>query len=302
MQAGVIGLGAMGRAVAANLVGAGLRTTVWNRSPRPVDALVARGAVAAGDAGEAFRCDVVLSLLLDDAAVRAVFLDSGILASVPAGTIHACMSSISTSLARELVRAHEAYGIHYVAAPVFGRPEAAASATLSIVTAGAPDILDRIEPVLRILGRTWRMGGDPPLGHLVKVAGNFMIGCAVEAMAESAALISAHGGDPAPFLAMMGDTLFPAPIYRSYGAAVASGVSPGAPSGLQAPLKGVGRTLGEAEAGGIRMPFASMLQARLHDAIRQGLTDEDWSVALSKVARAYRSSAGGPSTGGSATA
>lgn len=285
MHVGVVGLGAMGRAIAANLVAAGLRTTVWNRSPEPVAELAARGAVAAKEVAEVFRCDVVLSLLLDDAAVRAVFLDGGILASAPAGAVHVCMSSISTDLARALAQAHGKHGIHYVAAPVFGRPEAAAAARLDIVTAGAPDILDRVEPVLGILGRTWRMGDDPKLACLVKIAGNFMIGCAVEAMAESAALISSHGGDPAPFLAMMGDTLFPAPVYRSYGAAIASGVSPGVPSGLQAPLKGVGRTLGEAAAAEIRMPFAELLQDRLHQAVGQGLSGEDWSVALAKVVR-----------------
>lgn len=99
---GVVGLGAMGRAVAAKLVGAGLRTTVWSRSPRPVGELVAVGAVAVENVGDAFRCDMVVSMLFDDAAVREVILESGILASAPAGTIHVCMSSITTGLSREL--------------------------------------------------------------------------------------------------------------------------------------------------------------------------------------------------------
>jgi 3-hydroxyisobutyrate dehydrogenase-like beta-hydroxyacid dehydrogenase len=91
MHIGVVGLGAMGKAVAINLVGAGLRTTVWNRSPQHVGELVIRGAIGAREVGEVFHCDAVLSLLLDDAAVRAVFLESDILASAPAGTIHVCM-------------------------------------------------------------------------------------------------------------------------------------------------------------------------------------------------------------------
>lgn len=168
---------------------------------------------------------------------------------------------------------------------MFGRPEAAAAARLHILTAGAADVLDRIEPVLSILGRTWRMGEDPQLGHLAKIAGNFMVGSAVEAMAESAALVSARGGDPAPFLAMMADTLFPAPIYRSYGAAIASGVSPGVPSGLKISFMGVGRTLAEAAAAGIRMPLAELVQQRLRQAESLGLGDEDFSIALAKVAR-----------------
>jgi 3-hydroxyisobutyrate dehydrogenase-like beta-hydroxyacid dehydrogenase len=285
MQVGIVGLGAMGRAVASNLVEAGVSTTVWNRSPAPLRELVAKGAFAANDVREVFQCDVILSLLFDDAAVRAVILESGVLASARAGIAHVCMSTISTGLARELVQAHEERGVHYVAAPVFGRPDVAAAAKLNIVTAGAPAILDSIEPVLGILGRTWRMGDDPQHGHLAKIAGNFMIGCAIETMAESAGLISSHGGDPSPFLAMMGETLFAAPIYRSYGAAIARGVFPGAPSGLQLPLKDVGLTLGEAKAANMLMPLAELLQTRLHDADRRGLADEDWSVALAKVAR-----------------
>ena len=152
-----------------------------------------------------------LSLLLDDAAVRAVILGSGVLAAAPAGTVHVCMSSVSTALARGLAQAHGARGRRYVAAPMFGRAEAAAAARLEIVTAGPPDLPDRVEPVLRLLGRTWRMGGDPQAAFLAKTAGNFMIGCAVAAMAESAALLSSRGGDPAPFPAMAKLARAPAP-------------------------------------------------------------------------------------------
>ena len=267
---------------------AGLRTTVWNRSPQPIADLVARGDTAAGEVGEAFHCDVVLSLLLDDAAVRAVLLDGDILAAAPAGTVHVCMSSISTGLVRDLVRAHQERGLHYVAAAMFGRPEAAAASRLEIVTAGAADLLDRVEPVLSVLGRTWRMDEDPPLASLAKIAGNFLIGCAVQAMAESAALLASRGGGPEPFLAMMGNTLLAAPVYQSFGPAIAHGTSPGMPYGPKVAVNGVERTLGEAQAAGIRMRLAELMQGRLQDAEDQGLGDEDWSVALAKMARARK--------------
>jgi 3-hydroxyisobutyrate dehydrogenase-like beta-hydroxyacid dehydrogenase len=120
---------------------------------------------------------------------------------------------------------------------MFGRPEAAAAAKLELPMAGAPALLDKVEPVLGVLGCTWRMGDDPHLSYLTKIAGNFMIACAVQAMAEGAAPVSSRGGDPEPFLALMSETLFPAPIYRKYAPAVARGVSPGTPIGPRAALK-----------------------------------------------------------------
>ena len=281
MHIGVLGLGAMGKAIAANVARAGFQTTVWNRSPQPV----AAGAIAARNVAELFGCDVVLSVLLDDAAIRAVILDSGVATAAPAETVHVCMSSISTGLARDLATTHAEHGSRFAAASMFGRPEAAANAKLEIVTAGPPDILDKVETVFRCLGRTWRMGEDPQIACLVKIAGNFMIGSAVQAMAESAALIFSGGGDPAAFFAMMGETLFPAPIYRSYGAAIANGRSPGVAIGPKFALKGVERTLGEAQEAGIRLRLAELMKERLQQAESQGLDGEDWSIALARLAR-----------------
>ncbi len=215
-----------------------------------------------------------------------MLLDDDALAAAPAGTVHVCMSSISTGMADALARAHGRHGSGFVAGPMFGHPEAAAAARLEIALAGAPTLLDRVEPVLGVLGRVWRMGDDPRLGHLAKIAGNFLIACAVQAMAESAVLVSSRGGDPGRFLAFMGETLFRAPIYRLYGPAVAQLASPGTPIGPGTALRGVARTLGEAEIAGIRMPSAEIMRDRLQEADRLGLADGDWSVALARVVRA----------------
>ena len=195
------------------------------------------------------------------------------------------MSTISTALVDDLLKAHNARGVGYVAAPMFGRPEMAAAAKLNMAVAGAPGDVETVEPILAALGRTWRVGEDPRTGHLAKIAGNFMIGCAIETMAESAALIASHGGDPAPFLSMLSETLFAAPIYKLYGAAIASGASPGVPSGLKLPMKDVGLTLNEAHATGLSLPLAELLRDRLKAAGDKGLMDEDWSIALAKEAR-----------------
>ena len=284
MDIGVIGLGAMGSAIAQNLLGAGHRVTVWNRTRRPVQDLVGKGAMEAATPAEVFARPIVISVLFDDAAVREVVLDGDALSGATKGSVHVCMSTISTALAGDLVAAHRAKGLRYVAAPMFGRPDAAAAAKLNIVLAGEPDDLREVGPVLAALGRTWPVGDDPKVGHLAKIAGNFMICSAIETMAESAALISGQGGDPAPFLAMLGETLFAAPIYRLYGPAVASQTSPGAPSGLSLPLKDVGLTLREGAALDLPLPLADLLQSRLRAAGDAGMMEEDWSVALARGA------------------
>lgn len=285
MKVGVIGLGAMGQPVAINLVRAGIQTVVWNRSRGPVDRLVALGAIGADSLEHVLQCDMVLSLLFDDDAVRFVWTRD-LLATAPEGMIHACMSTISSRLAGELIDMHAAQRLHYVAAPMFGRPDAAAAGKLQIATAGPCGALERIEVLLGLLGKTWRMGDDPRVAHVAKIAGNFMISCAIEAMAESAAVWSNHGGDPAPFLSMLGETLFSSPIYKVYGGAIARGTSPGVPSGLQLPIKDNRLMLGEAAEAGVSTPLADLMRVRMQYALQRGLGDQDWSVALSKIARA----------------
>lgn len=283
-QVGVIGLGAMGTPIARNLVKAGIQTKVWNRSPKPAEELQRCGAVRATELEEILGCGVVLSTLFDDDAVRNVFLDSGILSRITNPTTHVCMSTISSTMAERLIEEHRRYGIQYVAAPMFGRPEAAAAAKLNIVVASDAKTLEQVEPVMRILGKTWRVGDDPRIAHIAKIAGNFMIGCAIETMAESAALISLNGGDAGVFFSMLNETLFNSFIHRSYGSAIAGGTFPGAPSGLQLPLKDVGLMLHEAENLGIRTPFAIQLRERLRLAEQKNLGHEDWSVALARIA------------------
>ena len=135
MEVGFIGLGAMGRPMAANLIAAGHRVRVWNRSRAAMDELAELGAEPAGEVRQAFR-GVVFSMLADDDAVREVFLAPGLLASASAGTVHANMATISVGLTRELAAAHRRHGVEYVGAPVFGRPDVAAAGQLNIVAAG----------------------------------------------------------------------------------------------------------------------------------------------------------------------
>jgi 3-hydroxyisobutyrate dehydrogenase-like beta-hydroxyacid dehydrogenase len=283
MDTGFIGLGTMGRAMAANLLKAGHRVRVWNRSQRPVRALAGQGATACASAAEAFQAGVVISMLADDAAVRAV-LPEDVLANAPRSAIHVNMATISVTLAKELAQAHVEHGLHYVAAPVFGRPDVAEAAKLNIVAAGEPSALDHVAPLLEAMGqKTWRMGEEPYRANVVKLAGNFMLGCAIEAMAEACAMAQAHDVAPTDVLEMLTNSLFSSPVYKGYGALIAEERFEPALLKLVLALKDIRLALAAGEDGRVPMPFASVLRDNLIEAIAQGDGDKDFA-ALARVA------------------
>ena len=138
MKIGFIGLGNMGAGMAANLLKAGNEVTAYNRSPDKVAALAEQGAKPAKSVAEACDGDIVITMLANDAAVEAVtFGDDGVIASLRPGATHVSSSTISVALSERLTAAHAEAGLQFVAAPVFGRPEAAAAAKLFVVAAGA---------------------------------------------------------------------------------------------------------------------------------------------------------------------
>ena len=141
MRIGFIGLGNMGAGMAANLLKAGHEVTAYNRSQDKVAALAEQGATPAATVAEACDGDIVISMLANDDAVEAVtFGDrTASLASLRPGATHVSSSTISVALAERLTDAHAEAGQGFVAAPVFGRPEAAAAAKLFVVAAGATD-------------------------------------------------------------------------------------------------------------------------------------------------------------------
>jgi 3-hydroxyisobutyrate dehydrogenase-like beta-hydroxyacid dehydrogenase len=284
MNVGFIGLGAMGRAMAANLVKAGHRTRVWNRTRGPVDQLAGLGAEPAATPREALA-EVVISMLADDDAVREVILAQGVLDAARAGTIHVNMATISVGLAQSLTDEHRRRGLHYVAAPVFGRPDAATAGQLNIVAAGEAEVLDRVQPLLDTIGRrTWRMGSEPRQANAVKLAGNFMIASAIESMSEAAAMTERYGVPAAEMLNVLTNTLFAAPAYQGYGGLIASRRYQPAGFRLVLGLKDLRLTLAAGEDARVPMPFASILRDQLLEAVAQGHGDQDWA-ALAEVAR-----------------
>jgi 3-hydroxyisobutyrate dehydrogenase-like beta-hydroxyacid dehydrogenase len=282
MDIGFIGLGTMGSRIAENLVRSGIKVRVWNRSRARVDALARLGAQPVSTAREAFSGDAVISMLADDAAVRAVI--GPLLDDAPKGLVHVNMATISVSLARELGLRHRARGLEYVAAPVFGRPELAAVGKLTIVVAGEPGAVSRIEPLLASIGlKTWPIGVQPERANVVKLAGNFMLGAAVEAMAEASAMAWRNGIDPGDLLDILTNGVFTAPSYQMYGMAIAKRRYEPAGFKLSLTLKDLRLVLEAADEAGVPMPLADVVHGSLLEAVARGDGERDLA-ALAVVA------------------
>ena len=285
MKIGFIGLGAMGSAMAHNLVKAGHELIVYNRTQSRAEEFRRAAARVASTPGEAAKgVDVVFTMLADDSATEGVvFGERGILGSLAAGAAHICCSTISVALSGRLAKAHKDKRQDYIAAPVFGRPEAAAAAKLFIVVAGSKRQVERCQPLLDVLGqKTFVIGEDAPAAHVIKITGNFLISTVIEALAESFALVRKSGIDAASFLDVLTNSLFSAPIYKNYGALLLSEKFD--PPGFKLPLglKDNRLVIAAAEDAAVPMPMASLVHDRFLAAMAQGLSESDWS-AIAKV-------------------
>jgi 3-hydroxyisobutyrate dehydrogenase-like beta-hydroxyacid dehydrogenase len=283
-EIGFVGLGRMGAAMAANLVAAGLQVVAYVRRPDQIGKLEALGLRPTTDVGDLSHCEVVISMLPDDDAVhemvfgrRDIGLD-GLAAGLAAGAIHLSMSTISTATASLLACAHARNGQGYVAAPVFGNPDAAKARQLFIVAAGAPADIERCRPILESLGqRTFEVGADPGDANLVKLLGNMMSATALEMLGEVVAVVRKRGLDPQPFIDIMTSTMFGGRAHKIYGDKIARQTyAPGFV--LPLVLKDVRLALAEAEKAGVPMPSVGVVRDRLITGIARGHGELDWTA------------------------
>jgi 3-hydroxyisobutyrate dehydrogenase-like beta-hydroxyacid dehydrogenase len=281
MKIGFAGVGGMGAGMARNLAQAGHSLVVYNRSRSAAEALKPLVTnIAATPADVAAGVDAVITMLADDRAVEDVVLGpGGILSSLPAGSAHISMSTISVDLSRRLAAAHREKRQNYISAPVFGRPDAAAAAKLFIMAAGPRAEIERCKPLFDAMGqKTFYIGEEPSAANLFKVSGNFLITVVIESLAETFALIRKSGSDHRKFLEVMTESLFPAPIYRNYGSAIAN--EKFEPAGFRLPLgfKDNRLVLAAAEEASVPMPIASLVRDRFLAAMAEGWNESDWSA------------------------
>jgi len=279
MDVGFVGLGNMGTPMALNLIKSGHRVIVYNRTRSKAEALAAKGARIADRIADTCRGDALITMLSDDAAVEGVIFGSaGALASLGRDAVHISMSTISVALSERLAAAHTGAGQGYVAAPVFGRPEAAAAAKLFIIAAAADATIARCSPLFYAMGqRTIVIGENPADANVTKLTGNFLIASALESLGEAFALVRKSGVDSRRFLDSLTGTLFSAPVYRTYGSIIAEEKIPSGGFKMSLALKDMRLALAAADAKTVPMPIASLIRDHLLEGVAQGEGDSDWS-------------------------
>ena len=289
MKVAFIGLGRMGSAMARRLLDAKHEVAVYNRTPGKTQALASAGARAVTSIKDAAAFgDAVFTMLADDAALRDVVNQAGgLLASLPKGGIHICAGTHSVAVIQEMKALHDKAGLALLHTPMLGRPEAVASGAAGIVVGGPADVIARCHPLFEAIARrVFEAGTDPASAAAIKIANNFVLGCAIEAMGEGFSLVRKYAVAPDVFYDVLTDGLFAAPAYKVYGKLIAD--ERYLPAGQRAilGLKDANLALAAGEAVGVPLPSGNVWRDRLVGAVAHGEAEHDWAVMAKDQARA----------------
>jgi len=214
-----LGLGTMGAGMASNLLKAGYKLTVWNRTPTKCEPFARKGARMAQTPADAVRdVDLIIYSLSDDAVVNEiVFGQNGVLSGVTAGQI---VIDMSTVLPATSLREQEAYGkrgVDFIDAPVFGSKDEAAKAKLWILAAGQKVIFEEVKPVLKKLGQTVHYLGKNGNATAMKLVGNLIVALELEALSEGLVLARKAGLDLATVMEVVKVADFRSPLLIANG-------------------------------------------------------------------------------------
>lgn len=287
MKVGFIGLGRMGQAIAGRILADGHDLVVYNRTRSKAAELEKGGAkVADSPAAACADRDVVFTMVSDDKALEEV-VRNGVLDNMPKGAIHVPMGTHSVTALTELEKTHKAAGQILVAAPVLGRPDAAAAGQLGIVAAGPADAVAKLAGIFDACGRrTFNAGTNPAGAGAVKLANNMVLGCAIQAMGEGFALTRKFDVDPAVFNDVLTDGLFAAPAYKVYGNIISKQSYDTAGFTTTLGLKDANLIQAAGLAASVPLPSCNVFRDRLLTAVAHGNADKDWSVIALEQARA----------------
>jgi 3-hydroxyisobutyrate dehydrogenase-like beta-hydroxyacid dehydrogenase len=258
-EVGFLGLGKLGAPIAQNLLTAGVRLTVWNRTPSKAEPLVRAGAKLAGTPPEAIaRGGVVLTILWDDASLEEMVRSPGFLDALGPGGLHVSMTTVTPSAARKMAALHAAHGSVYVEAPIFGIPAHAVARKLTLCIAGPTGAKERARPLFEAMGaeRIVDFGEEIGVATATKLVGNFLIISGFVALQEAFDVLRGSGFDPKPALEMLTTTLVATPGNQRYAGALLSGQVPTS----AIPAKDIGLFRRFAEAAQAEAPLSERMQ------------------------------------------
>ncbi|MGO9929850.1 MAG: NAD(P)-dependent oxidoreductase [Mycobacterium sp.] len=278
IRVGVVGLGHMGHAFAANIIQDGYQVLAYDRDANRATALA--GARAAAKLADLVSCDVVLTSLPDDDALAAVALSAGGLVDVLApGAVHISTSTVSPGMSRRVAEEHARRQQGYVAATVLGNPDFARERKLFVLAGGPGAAMEKVRPLLQRLGqRLFVIGDDPGLANLMKLGANTLIATTLEGMGEVLALLEKGGIDGHLAFDVLTNSLFDSHVHKAYGGKIVDGRY--SPAGMAVPLatKDLRLALAEAEREAVPMPTASLVHDRLVEMAARGWSELDWSA------------------------
>ena len=286
---GFIGLGNMGLPMANNLIDAGYKLKVYNRTAEKAQLLIEKGAELANTPLDAITPGgIVITMLPNDRVVESVVLgEDGILRKLGKDGIHLSMSTLSPATAKKLAQAHQDTNAYYLASPVLGRPDVASEGKLNICLSGNPTAKERVQPVLEALGqKVYDFGESPGNANVVKLSVNFSIAAAIEAMAEAFTLAQKNGINRDRVAELFGETLFSCPVYQEYGRAIAQHNYPSGGFKLSLGHKDVALALQTAQDCNMPMPLAGLVHDRFLAAMAKERGDLEWAAIALEVSEA----------------
>ncbi len=278
LKASFIGLGSMGSPMALNLLKQGVELAVYNRSQDKTTPLVKAGAKLLKNPNDAFKhAPIVFSMVANDQALQDI--TNGLLEGAYPGCIHVSSSTVAPTTTHTIMEKHQEKGVKLIAAPVFGRPDAAARQELLICTAGDESAKKQVEPYLNMLGKyIYYFGDKPEAANAVKITGNFMILSVIEMLSEAFAFAEKSGLKPEQVYQFFTETLFPSPVFINYGKIILQKKFSPAGFKLNLGLKDLNLFLNTAKSLHVFSPLAQVLQKQLLTSIDKKREDMDWSA------------------------
>jgi 3-hydroxyisobutyrate dehydrogenase-like beta-hydroxyacid dehydrogenase len=289
MKVGFIGTGRMGGAMVGRLLAAGHEVGVYNRTAEKLKPLAAAGAKILSSPGEAARYgDAVFTMMADDNALAMTLYAKGsVMDSLPKDGIHICAGTHSISMIRALKGHHAEHGQILIAAPMMGRPELVVAGTAGVFASGPAAAMTKCKPLFEALGRkTFEGGDDPEAATAMKIANNFVLGCAMEAMGEGFALTRKYGVATSVFYDVMTDGLFNCSAYKVYGKIMVDESYSKVGQMAALGLKDANLALEAGFLAAVPLPSGNVWRDRLVGAVAHGDGDKDWAVMALEQARA----------------